>query len=418
MIEAAITNPSLAKDFFLGRQPILSRDQNLYAYELLFRSAKSGPMTIIDDLSATASVIAHANELGMDQVIGDRQGLINVDAAVLMSDIVQILPPDKVVLEILETVHATPELLQRIQHLQTLGYRFALDDVISNSPDVQQFLPLVEIVKIDIMNMPESQLFSLSIDFRAMKKKILAEKVETRAEFDQCLALGFDYFQGYYFAKPVVLIGKKVAPSELAVLQLLGLINSDADNAMIERSIKQDATLSLNLLRLVNTPASGAKSRIDNLGQALTILGRRQLQRWLQILLYAKMGDSASFQSPLLQMATTRGKLLELIAQKLRPGNREAADMAFMVGIMSLMDVLFHMPMSEVLAKVAVSPEVAEALLARKGWYGAMLKLAEYNEHLDMTLVLLKPSLAQLKLSAEDWYQLQLETFTWVAQIA
>jgi EAL and modified HD-GYP domain-containing signal transduction protein len=417
MTESVITNPSLARDFFLGRQPILNREQNLWAYELLFRSAKTGPVTIVDDLSATASVIAHANELGMDHVIGDRQGFINVDAAVLMSDCVEILPPAKVVLEILETVRASPELLQRIMHLQTLGYRFALDDVIQDSSDVQQFLPLVDIVKIDIMNMPNPQIESLSIRFRLMKKKILAEKVETQAEFNQCLAFGFDYFQGYYFSKPVVLIGKKVAPSELAVLQLMGLINSEADNAAIERSIKQDASLSLNLLRLVNTPAAGAKSRIDNLGQALSILGRRQLQRWLQILLYAKTGESACMQSPLLQMATTRGKLLELIAQKLQPGNRNAADMAFMVGIMSLMDVLFHMPMTEVLTKVAVAQDVSEALLARKGWYGTMLKLAEYNEHLDLALGLLKPSLAQLNLSAEDWYQLQIEAFDWVAQI-
>jgi c-di-GMP phosphodiesterase len=417
MTESVITNPSLARDFFLGRQPILNREQNLCAYELLFRSAKSGPASIVDDLSATASVIAHANELGMDYVIGDRQGFINVDAAVLMSDCVEVLPPTKVVLEILETVRASPELLQRIKHLLTLGYRFALDDVIHDSSDVRQFLPLVEIVKIDIMNMPNPQIERLSLHFRSMNKKILAEKVETQAEFNQCLAFGFDYFQGYYFSKPVILIGKKVAPSELAMLQLMGLINSEADNAVIERSIKQDASLSLNLLRLVNTPAAGAKSQIDNLGQALAILGRRQLQRWLQILLYAKTGEGGHLQSPLLQMATTRGKLLELIAQKLQPGNRHVADMAFMVGIMSLMDVLFHMPMTEVLSKVVVAQDVSEALLARKGWYGAMLKLAEYNEHLDLTLGLLKPSLAQLKLSAEDWYQLQIEAFDWVAQI-
>jgi EAL and modified HD-GYP domain-containing signal transduction protein len=411
-------NPPLVKDFFLGRQPILSREQTLFAYELLFRSAKTAGASVDDDLSATASVISHANELGMEQVIGDRLGFINVDAAVLLSDFVQVLPPAKVMLEILETVKATPELLARIVQLQKLGYRFALDDVVKDTPDVQQFLPLVELVKVDIMGLPMSQVASLAARFKAMNKKTLAEKVETQAEFEQCLGFGYDYFQGYYFAKPVVLSGKKIAPSELAILQLLGLINSDADNAAIERNIKQDATLSLNLLRLVNTPAAGAKSHIDTLGQALAILGRRQLQRWLQILLYAKPGTRSSFESPLLQMATTRGKLLELMALKLQPGNRNAGETGFMVGIMSLMDVLFQMPMEEVLTKLAVAPEVADALLLRKGWYGDMLKLSEYNEYIDNTLALLRPTLDRLGLTVEQWFRLQLDAFDWVAHIS
>lgn len=418
MTDTMSANPPLVKDFFLGRQPILSREQTLFAYELLFRSAKTAGASVDDDLSATASVISHANELGMEQVIGDRLGFINVDAAVLMSDFVQVLPPAKVMLEILETVKATPELLARIVQLQKLGYRFALDDVVKDTPDVQQFLPLVELVKVDIMGLPMSQVASLVARFKAMNKKTLAEKVETQAEFEQCLGFGYDYFQGYYFAKPVVLSGKKIAPSELAILQLLGLINSDADNAVIERNIKQDATLSLNLLRLVNTPAAGAKSHIDTLGQALTILGRRQLQRWLQILLYAKPGTRSSFESPLLQMATTRGKLLELMALKLQPGNRNAGETGFMVGIMSLMDVLFQMPMEEVLTKLAVAPEVADALLLRKGWYGDMLKLSEYNEYIDNTLALLRPTLDRLGLTVEQWFRLQLDAFDWVAHIS
>lgn len=415
MMDSAF-NPALAREFFLGRQPILNREQHLFAYELLFRSAKSGAATILDDLSATATVIAHATELGMDSVIGDRQGFVNVDAAVLMSDIVELLCPRKVVLEILETVTASAELLARIKQLQQRGYRFALDDVVANSADVEAFLPLVDIVKIDVMAMPPERQLSLCTRFKTLKKKTLAEKVETEAEFNQCLSFGFDYFQGYYFAKPMILSGKKVAASELAILQLLGLINSDADNAVIERGIKQDAALSLNLLRMVNTPAAGAKGRIDTLGQALNILGRRQLQRWLQILLYASPAKGA-LQSPLLQMATTRGKLLELMAQKLRPGNRNAADMAFMVGIMSLMDALFQMPMTDLLAKVVVAQEVADALLQREGWYGTMLTLVEYDENLENTLELIQPCLTELELSPEHWYQVQLEAFDWVRQI-
>ncbi|MFD2272253.1 EAL and HDOD domain-containing protein [Undibacterium arcticum] len=150
---------------------------------------------------------------------------------------------------------------------------------------------------------------------------------------------------------PVVLSGKKLEASELAILQLMALINSDADNHAIELSIKQDVSLGLNLLRLVNTPAAGGHQRIASIKQALLLMGRRQLQRWLQILLYTKSGKGTHMPSPLLLLATTRGRMLELIAQKTRPGNRNIADTAFTVGIMSLMDALFSLPLNDILEK-------------------------------------------------------------------
>lgn len=404
---------SLTKEFFLARQPILNRDQHLIAYELLFRSAATGAVAVTDDLTATASLIAHASELGMEQVIGDKLGFVNTDAAVLMSDFVQFLPRQKVILEILETVKATPELLARVIELQKAGFRFALDDVISDNEDVQKFLPLVEIVKIDIKDMEPGALGKLARTLLASRKKLLAEKVETQEEFERCLNLGCEYFQGYYFARPVVLSGKKIATSELAILQLMGLINSDAENHDIEVSIKHDASLSFNLLKLVNTPAAGAKSRIDSISQALMILGRRQLQRWLQILLYAKPGKGGYTTSPLMLLATTRGKLLELMAQKIRPGQRGVADVAFTAGIMSLMDALFSMPMSEILTQIAVSEEVENALLKRSGFYGDLLKLAEYIEHIEESGELLMPILQKLELGVEDLNELQLAAFDW-----
>ena len=404
---------SLAKDFFLARQPILNREQNLIAYELLFRTAASGVAGVIDDLSATAAVIEHASELGMAKVIGDSLGFINVDAAVLMSDFVNFLPREKVVLEILETVNATPEIIARISELTAEGFTFALDDVVNDSEDVRKFLPLVEIIKVDIQDMPRESLVVLTAFLKISQKKLLAEKVESLEEFQMCLELGFDYFQGYYFAKPVILTGKKIAPSELAILNLMRLINADSDSAVIERSVKQDASLSLNLLRLVNSPAVGARMRIDSLGHALIVLGRNQLQRWLQILLYAKHGKPGNLTSPLLQLATTRGKLLELMAQKLAPDNRAMADTAFTVGIMSLMDTLFSLPMAELLTQIPVVEEVGDALLYRQGSYGDMLKLAEYIEQIEESGPLLFAALNKLQLTTEDLLQLQLAAFEW-----
>jgi EAL and modified HD-GYP domain-containing signal transduction protein len=408
----------LAKEFFLARQPILDREQSLVAYELLFRSAASGAVNVTDDLTATAAVIAHASELGMEQVIGDMLGFVNVDAAVLMSDFVRFLPTKKVVLEILETVKATPELVARVAELAQAGFRFALDDVIAESDDVRQFLPYVELIKVDIKGMAPQDLTALSLVLSKSGKKLLAEKVETLEDFKLCLELGFEFFQGYYFARPVILTGKKIAPSELALMELMSLIESDAEDVDIERTIKQDASLSLNLLRLVNTPAVGARTRIDTLGQALGVLGRRQLKRWLQIMLYAKPGTDRQFTSPLLQLATTRGKLLELMAEKLGPGQRNVADIAFTVGVMSLMDTLFGVPMTEVLSQVPVNDDVRSALLLRRGVYGEMLKLAEYIENIEQARPLLMPTLGRLQLTTADLYDLQLAAFEWSNKVA
>jgi EAL and modified HD-GYP domain-containing signal transduction protein len=401
-------------EFFLARQPILNRDQSLAAYELLFRGAALGGANVTDDLSATAAVIAHASELGLTNVIGNTLGFVNVDAAVLMSDFVSFLPSNHVVLEILETVKVTNTIVDRVAELARAGYTFALDDVIADSPDLQRLMPWVSIIKIDITGMEREDLSRLSAQFGGNKKKLLAEKVETIEQFNICLDLDFHYFQGYYFAKPVVMSGKKLSPSQLAIVRLMAQIVSDADTADIERSIKQDAALGLMLLRLVNTPAIGAGQRIDSLGQALIVLGRRQLQRWLQILLYAEPGKKTAHSlSPLLLLATTRGKLLELIAQKLHPGNRNIADIAFTVGIMSLMDTLFGSPMEKILEQIAVVDEVSNALLYRNGLYGDMLKLAEYMERLEEADPLLIPTLQKLQLSSEELNAMQLAAFEW-----
>lgn len=408
----------ITKDFFLGRQPILNRSQDLLAYELLFRRAACGPANVTDDLAATATVIAHAAELGLEIVIGNALGFINIDAAALLSDFVIFLPTDKIVLEILESVTATQQLIERITELKLHGFRFALDDVVAHTDDVQKLLPLVDIVKVDIKNLRRDNLQQLSAMYKAAGKTLLAEKVETIEQFRRCLDCGFDYFQGYYFAMPVVLSGKKLEASELAILQLMALISSDADNHEIEIKFKQDVSLGLNLLRLVNTPAAGGHQPIGSIHQALQVLGRRQLQRWLQILLYTNPGKGTHTPSPLLLLATTRGRLLELIAQKTRPGNRHIADTAFTVGIMSLMDTLFGLPLNEILDTIGVVDEVNDALLHRTGLFGEMLKLAEYIEQIDDAGALLPPMLDKLRLSAEDLYALELAAFEWTNNIA
>jgi len=401
--------------FFLARQPILNRGQRLVAYELLFRDGRvRNDACISDDTAATASVIAHASELGMEQVVGDQMAFVNVDAVGLMSDFIRFLPPDKVILEILETVKATPELLERIHELKRAGFRFALDDVIAQTDDVAQLQPLCDVIKIDIHEMGLDQLPALARQFKNPRQKLLAEKVETMDEFQQCMDLGFEYFQGYYFARPMILSGKKISPSQRSVLHLLDLLNSDAASEEIERSVKHDALITLNLLRLVNTPAVGARCRVNSVGHALMVLGRRQLRRWLQILLYVKNGAVQEFTSPLLQLATTRGKTLELMMEHLRPGQRVNADIGFTVGVMSLMDTLFSMHMNEVLDSVHVLDEVRTALLYRAGDYGNMLGLIEQIEQ-GRDGQHLAQRLQALQLTPAELYAIQLAAIEWVS---
>src|SRR5450830_1608599 len=370
-----------AHDFFLARQPILNREQELIGYELLFRSAAFGPANVNDDVSATASVIAHASELGLNNVIGSLHGFINVDATVLMSDFINFLPSDKVVLEILETVKVTPA--------------------------------LVKIIKIDVMELDASKLLKLSVHFKRAQKMLLAEKVETVEQFRDCVTFGFDYFQGYYFAKPVILQGKKLEASKIVIMHILTLLVRNVDNGEIVRYIKRDVALSLTLLRLVNTPVYGFMKHIDSLGQALIVLGRRQLKRWLQILLFANTEKEKHSLSPLLILAATRGKILELITEKVRPGRRKMSEIAFTVGIMSLVDALFGIRMEAILTQITVSEEIRDALLFRTGFYGEILQLAEWTEKADKTVAEMNDLLTGLQLSVEEFYALETEAFEW-----
>jgi c-di-GMP phosphodiesterase len=416
--EATAITSLPSDDFFLARQPILGRDQHLFAFELLFRAAgEHDDAQMTNGAAATAAVISHASQLGMEQVVGDQLAFVNADEVVLMSDFVRFLPPHKVILEILETVKPTQPLLDRVAELKRLGFKFALDDVVDRSEDVARLVDLVDVVKIDLQGIDLADLPALAASLRRPSRKLLAEKVETLDEFEMCMELGFDYFQGYYFARPVILSGKKIAPSELAVLRLLELINSQASDEAIETAVKRDALISLNLLRLVNSRAAGAGRRLESVTQALVMLGRPQLQRWLQILLYTAPGGRVELTSPLLQMATTRGKLLELMTQKVRPGDAASADRAFTVGIMSLSDVMFSVPMPDILDRVEVADEVRDALLTHDGQFGLMLKVVELLERAEGGRAL-SSALKKLGLTVKQIRDIELAAFDWVRGLA
>ena len=295
-----------ADQLFLGRQPILDREQRLHAYELLFRSGSRNFAEVTDGVQATATVIANAfSELGIEAALGSHRGFINVDEAFLFSDMLELLPRHAVVLEILETVPPTPAVVERCAALKAAGFTLALDDVIQLEPEFADLLALVEIVKVDIQPLSRVQLMQLVMKLKPLGKQLLAEKVDSREQMEQCLKLGFSLFQGYYFAKPTIIAGKKLDHSQLSLMKLMGLLLGDADTSELEAALKPEPGLTINLLRMTNSVGSGCTEKITSLGHAITVLGRRQLQRWLQLLVFAS-GSQGNTDNPLLMMAATR----------------------------------------------------------------------------------------------------------------
>jgi EAL and modified HD-GYP domain-containing signal transduction protein len=373
------------EEIFIGRQPILDRSQQLFAYELLFRSGgQKNEANVQDDLGATANVINHAfAELGVEQALGPYKGFINCDASLLLSDIIEILPTDKIVLEVLETVEVTPVIIERCTELKARGFTLALDDFVNYEDKWKPLLDIIEIIKVDLMPLSREQLATVTHDLKRWPLTMLAEKVDSREQADYCMQLGYNLFQGYYFAKPVIIAGKKLGHSQLALLRLLGLVMGDAETTAMEGVFKHEPGLAMNLMRLTNSVATGVRTQVTSLRHAITVLGRRQLQRWLQLLLYTNPSGSAHIVSPLLQLAATRGRFLELLAGKLRPGVREFEDHAFMTGIMSLMPTLMGVTLEEILKSIQLASNVHEAIESKSGQLGIMLQLAEALEMSD-----------------------------------
>ncbi|SEG00955.1 EAL and HDOD domain-containing protein [Nitrosomonas ureae] len=370
----------------LGRQPILDRNHNLVAFELLFRQEETEETAhVTSDLSASANVIVNAyGKFGIHNVLGHQRGFINADPDLILSDIISLLPSKHIVLEVKESASITLEFLQRCKELKQKGYQFALDNIVAINSQVELLLPLVSVVKIDVLALTRNQLTQLVNQLNHWPVLLLALKVENQEQEAHCRQLGFQMFQGYYFAKPEVMSIKRADPGKIPLLKLLALVmqdndqNSDIDE--IEKEFKHQPGLSYNLLRMVNSGSDGLPLKINSIKQAVQLMGRKQLQKWIQLLLYTSSQSADSLSDEITQTAVTRGKLMELIARAERPHDKNHHERAYMVGILSLLDQLLGIEMQQIVNKLGISDDMNQALLNRQGRLGQALKLIEAKE--------------------------------------
>jgi c-di-GMP-related signal transduction protein len=366
---------------YLGRQPILDRSGALRAFELLFRSGLTNSARITDDADATAQVIARLiGDMGLGAALGDYTGYVNVDRAVLMSDTVRLLPPERFVLEILETVVFDEALFSRCNELRRWGFRLALDDVSQVSPSLLAFLPCVDIVKIDFLECPRELLAELIGTVRRHGKLLLAEKVETPEDHDAAMRAGFDLFQGYHFAKPQVLTSRRIASSRDALLRLLVLLSDEPEIFELEVELKRIPNLVIQLLRLLNSSAFRPARTISSLREAIMLVGMRQITHWAQLLLFADGQIDALRTNPLVQLCGTRARFMELAAGRTRPGDGRFADTASITGVFSLVHILFGVAIEDIVATLPIHADIRRALLERQGELGLLLNAAEAAE--------------------------------------
>ncbi|MBV1776990.1 EAL domain-containing protein [Burkholderiaceae bacterium DAT-1] len=382
------------KSAFIGRQPIVNRQQQIIGYELLFRlDQHADSAEFSSDMQAGTTVLVNTlSDMGAEWLVGNKLAFINVAASMLESKFIELLQPQRVVIEIVESVNATPELVQRARELRAKGFGIALDDF-AYSSQVAPFLEIASYAKLDIQSLGLDNVQGMSRELRKFSMLQIAERVETRTEFRHCMDIGLDAFQGYYFAKPETLSAKVINPAYTNILNLLNMLRNNAEMIDIENALKRDVALSFKLLRYINSAGFGLSCEINSFRHAVTILGYQKLYRWLTLLLVTASPDSSS--SPaLMKTAITRGRLVELLGQHMLDG--PDLDNLFIVGVFSLLDVMLDMPMPDILDTLLLPAAVQDALLERSGLYGPFLKLAEACEDPEMADVTDLCSLLQI----------------------
>ncbi|MFZ0255588.1 MAG: HDOD domain-containing protein [Gammaproteobacteria bacterium] len=365
---STVGSPPELQTVFVGRQPIFDRELRVYGYELLFRSSETAGAGAINGEIATAQVINNAfQEIGPEQILGPHRAFINCPDTLLRKGHCLVLSKDRVVLEVLESAIIDEGLVKVLQWMRQQGYAIALDDFVYH-PRWEPLIPLAEIIKLDVKTLNTIQIRNHYERLRPRGAKLLAEKVETPEEFECYRDMGFDLFQGYFLARPMVVTGKKLPAARLAVLRLLARLNNPAiEFEQLEAELNRDPVLSYKLLRYVNSAFFGLSRRFSSVRQATVYLGLESIRRWVTLISMAGLVDK---RHELIRMALARAKMCELLYEKVQLGDKERA---FTVGLFSLLDALLGIPIPDVLQQLPLAEDVNVAIRDHSGALGAAL---------------------------------------------
>lgn len=366
---------------YVARQPIFELGKGLFGYELLYRRDSSIQRADGDDGYMSAEVIVGSLlGIGLRAIAGGGAAFVNFSRGQLLNRSWELFQPGEVVIELLENIECTDETLAACQEMVKAGYRLALDDYIFD----ERTLPLLElatIVKIDVLNRPAHDLDAVAKQLQPFGVRLLAERVETAAVRDRCAGMGYQLFQGYLFSRPETLSKTDVSASQLAIMRLLNLLQDPATpDAVLDAAFQSDVALCYKLLRIVNAASLGGRG-ITSIPHAVRMVGRETLHRWLAVILVASLGQKGDVTHEIALTAITRARMCELLAAE--SADKRTAGSAFIVGLLSLLDVLLEVPMDKILSRLELSDEVRGALLGRGGPFGERLQLVEAYERAD-----------------------------------
>lgn len=395
------------KKKFLARQPILGVAGDVFGYELLFRSGLENACRAPDLDVASRSIFDTAFLAGFQKLTNGRQAFLNCSRDSLLQNVISLLPNDQVVVEILENAEPDDALVTACQQLKELGYVFALDDFV-DKPAWEPLVAMADFIKVDFRLTPPEEQKALVTRYCSRGIRMLAEKVETHEEFADAKRMGYSLFQGYYFSRPEMMQHHDLPSSKLAYLELLqASLEPEFDIDKLASKIKREASLTYRLLRYLNSALFGLRSEVRSVQHALTLLGERELRKWISVVCVAVLGEGKP--DELMTLPLIRGRFCELLAPFKKMAS-EANDL-FLLGLLSVMDAILDQPLETVLAELPVRHEIRDALLARGGVYREVLDLTISQERGDWdklttlasSLKMEEERIPDLYVSAVEW---------------
>jgi EAL and modified HD-GYP domain-containing signal transduction protein len=362
---------------YIARQAILDRNKELYAYELLFRDGKKNCFPNIPPDEATSRILTDSHlDLGLEDISAGKPVFINFHQDTLLHRFPTSLDSKKVVIEIVETVKPTVELIQACQTIKKLGYTIALDDH-DFTPQWEALLPFTDIIKVDTVECDEQTMIDNVEKYRGSNIKLIAEKIETMEDFEKYRDMGFDYFQGYFFARPEVKKQKKLPTSKLSLIELIGASSAvEFDVDKVSNIIERDVSLSYKLLRFINNPTVNKSNEISSLRHALNYMGQVEVKKFIALLALANLGDNKPLE--LIHLSLIRAKFCELVAEAKFLNNNPPV--GFLVGLFSLLDALLDQPMEEIVEKLPIDESIKQALCGKENELKPFLALIKAFE--------------------------------------